>query len=199
MPAPSAAFRKAFVTALIQTLSRHDRSSIERERHHGKPRAKERTFTKLGYTKSETQDLVKALNILLANYAVYHQKLRNFHWNVTGSDFFDVHEKLEEQYHQAAEAIDTIAERVRVFGRTPTSTMREYLDTSDIQESGTDLDAHAMVKEVLADQRSCWNTLFSTLDRAMRARRQQDRGPGEGYIRYLEKRHWMLTAFTKRS
>ncbi|HOP44094.1 MAG: DNA starvation/stationary phase protection protein [Flavobacteriales bacterium] len=164
-----------------------------------KPRAKERTFTKLGYTKSETQDLVKALNILLANYAVHHQKLRNFHWNVTGSDFFDVHEKLEEQYHQAAEAIDTIAERVRVFGRTPTSTMREYLDTSDIQESGTDLDAHAMVKEVLADQRILLEHLFSTLDRAIAHGDSGTEDLVKGYIRYLEKRHWMLTAFTKRS
>ena len=47
-----------------------------------------RTFRKLGFSSVETNDVVKTLNLLLANYQVHYQKLRDFHWNVTGSRFF---------------------------------------------------------------------------------------------------------------
>ena len=51
---------------------------------------KKRTFTKLGYTHMDTAEIVTLLNRLLADYSVYQQKLRNFHWNVSGQDFFEL-------------------------------------------------------------------------------------------------------------
>jgi starvation-inducible DNA-binding protein len=45
------------------------------------------TYKKLGFEKEETEEIVEALNLLLANYHVHYQKLRNFHWNVEGPDF----------------------------------------------------------------------------------------------------------------
>ncbi|MEM1121864.1 MAG: DNA starvation/stationary phase protection protein, partial [Bacteroidota bacterium] len=35
----------------------------------------------LGFEKSKVTSTVKQLNQLLANYHVYYQNLRNFHWN----------------------------------------------------------------------------------------------------------------------
>ncbi|MFT6857296.1 MAG: starvation-inducible DNA-binding protein [Cyclobacteriaceae bacterium] len=85
-------------------------------------------------------DLVNTLHALLANYHVHYQKLRNFHWNVKGSDFFDLHEKFEEQeeqYHASKIANYEIAVRVSVFGGTPLSTMRDFLDNAEIKDSQT--------------------------------------------------------------
>src|SRR5690606_33776932 len=100
---------------------------------------------KLGWTSEETEIISRVLNELLANYSVHYQKLRNYHWNVKGSDFFDLHEQFESQYNEARDNIDAIAERIRVFGKTPMSTMREYLETSEIKETGTDLASDIMV------------------------------------------------------
>ncbi len=35
---------------------------------------------KLGFTALETVEIVGALNILLADYPIHYQKMRNFHW-----------------------------------------------------------------------------------------------------------------------
>ena len=52
----------------------------------------------LRWSTKERTLLAESLNELLANYEVHYQKLRNYHWNVTGGDFFDIHENLELQY-----------------------------------------------------------------------------------------------------
>lgn len=157
----------------------------------------QRPFVKLGYTKLETAEIVEALNKLLANYSVHYQKLRNFHWNVKGGDFFDIHEKFEEQYNEAKVAIDDIAERIRVFGQTPLSTMKEYLENAEIKESGSDLTAMEMVSEILRDYRILLEYMFNVVNAAL------DNGDSgtvdmmNAFIKRTEKNHWMFTAFSK--
>ncbi|MEO9965425.1 MAG: DNA starvation/stationary phase protection protein [Reichenbachiella sp.] len=156
-----------------------------------------RMYTKLGYTKLETAEIVEGLNRLLANYSVHYQKLRNFHWNVRGGDFFEIHERFEDQYNFAKKAIDEIAERIRVFGQTPLSTMRDYLETSEIKESGTDLTAMEMVQEILKDYEILLEFMFNSIEEAI------DKGDSgtedliKGFVKQIEKNHWMLTAFSK--
>jgi len=161
-----------------------------------KPKKSKRTYAKLGYTKLETAALVDALNKLLANYSVHYQKLRNFHWNVKGADFFDIHEKFEDQYNAAKVAIDDIAERIRVFGQVPFSTMKEYLDNSDIKESGTELTSLEMVHEVLKDYDYLLESMFHVIEIAID---NGDSGTEEmvkDMVKTIEKNHWMLTAFS---
>ncbi|SMD32794.1 starvation-inducible DNA-binding protein [Reichenbachiella faecimaris] len=157
---------------------------------------KKKSFASLGYTKLETAELVDAMNRLLANYAVHYQKLRNFHWNVRGRDFFDIHEKFEEQYKTVSEVVDEIAERIRIFGQMPLSSLREFLETSNIKESGTDLTGLEMVKEIIKDYHILLEHLFATIEVAIE---NGDSGTEEmmkGFVKQVEKDHWMLTAFT---
>ncbi|HYF68331.1 MAG TPA: DNA starvation/stationary phase protection protein [Ohtaekwangia sp.] len=150
---------------------------------------------KLGWTSEETEIIARVLNQLLANYSVHYQKLRNYHWNVKGSDFFDLHEQFESQYNEARDNIDAIAERIRVFGKTPMSTMKEYLETSEIKETGTDLASDIMVREVLSDYRILLEYMFTVVDAAAD---QGDSGTEEMvkvFINRLEKHHWMLSSF----
>jgi starvation-inducible DNA-binding protein len=158
----------------------------------------ERSFVKLGYTKLETAEIVDSLNKLLANYSVHYQKLKNFHWNVKGSDFFDIHEKFEIQYNDAKISIDDIAERIRVFGQTPLSTMKDYLETSEIKESGSDLSGMEMVGEILKDYGILLEQMFNVVNAGL------DNGDGgtvdmvNTFIKKTEKNHWMLTAFSQK-
>jgi len=50
----------------------------------------------IGLEVKDTAILVDKLNTLLANYQIYYQNLRNFHWNISGPNFFELHAKFEE-------------------------------------------------------------------------------------------------------
>lgn len=157
--------------------------------------AEKRVFKKLGYNKDESEKIVGSLNKLLANYHLHFQKLRNFHWNVKGSDFFDLHEKFEELYDESFSNIDLIAERIRVFGMTPYSLMKEYLQHADIEEVGTDLSSREMVEEVLRD----FQILVDNMNEcAIKVADLGDTATEDmliAFIKSLELHHWMLSSF----
>ena len=79
-----------------------------------------------------TEATVEQLNVLLADYHIYYQKLRNFHWNVVGENFFDLHEKFEEMYNDTLIKIDEIAERILTLRYQPVSHLSEYLKIDNI-------------------------------------------------------------------
>ncbi len=153
------------------------------------------TYRKLGFDSEESNDVVQSLNLLLANLHVHYQKLRNYHWNVTGSDFFDLHEKFEEEYNEVKVEIDEIAERIRVFGHTPASTLQSYLEMSEIKETGTDLSGTDMVKEVLSDFEILLSFMVDALEAAGEIGDVATEDMLTGYIKRTEKMHWMLTSF----
>jgi starvation-inducible DNA-binding protein len=153
------------------------------------------TYRKLGFDAEETKEVVEGLNILLANLHVHYQKLRNYHWNVTGGDFFDLHELFETEYNEVKIEIDEIAERIRVFGKTPISTLKEYLEVSEIKETGTDLTASDMVSEVLKDFEMLLSFMVDALDAAGEIGDVATEDLMTGYIKRTEKMHWMLTSF----
>ncbi len=157
---------------------------------------KRRVHKLLGYETEGAEQLISAMNILIANYSVHYQKLRNYHWNVKGSDFFDIHEKFEEQYNFAKVAIDDLSERVRVFGGTPMSTMKEYLEASDIKETGTDLNSMEMVKEIIRDYRTLLEHLFTLVEVALEHGDSGTEDLAKGIIKKLEKNHWMMNSFS---
>lgn len=150
---------------------------------------------KLGWTAKETANISNSLNELLANYSVHYQKLRNYHWNVKGSDFFDLHEQFELQYNEALKFIDDIAERIRIFQETPLSTLQEYLEASEIKETSAELSSDLMVREILSDYRILLEHMFKVVEVAAE---QGDSGTEEMvkvFINTVEKHHWMLSAF----
>jgi starvation-inducible DNA-binding protein len=156
-----------------------------------------KTYVKLGFTQSETEKLVENLNILLANYHLHYQKLRNFHWNVTGPDFFDVHEKLEDQYNLTQEQIDLVAERIRIFGKNPVSNLSDYLEMSTIKESKKPLAARDMIKEVLKDFETLHTFFVDIIDSASEIGDAGTEDMVIDFMRKMEKMHWMFTSFVK--
>lgn len=149
----------------------------------------------LGLDEKKTSNTVKELNVLLADYHLYYQKLRNFHWNVIGKNFFDLHEKFEELYDDAKLKVDEIAERILTLRFQPTSNFSEYLKASSIKESASDIPDSKMIEILLKDH----GTLLQQLRKVAKI---ADEGGDEGtidlvgaYIRELEKISWMLDAW----
>lgn len=132
---------------------------------------------------------------MLCNYHVYYQNLRNFHWNVKGNSFFELHAKFEELYDEARLNIDEIAERVLTLRARPISNMSEYLTESNIKEAGNIESDKEMVKVVINDH---FDHLISKLRKAIEAAGEvEDEGTLDilgGYLSGLEKNSWMLAA-----
>ena len=156
-----------------------------------------KSYIKLGFSGKETQELVSSMNLLLADFHVFFQKLRNYHWNVTGGDFFDLHEKFEELYTESFENIDEIAERIKVFGMTPLSTYNDYLKNATIKETGTDLSAKEMLEQVLQDIEMLDSSIIEVIDKAADYGDVATMDMMNKMAKSFEKHHWMLKAFSK--
>ncbi|NVK53781.1 MAG: DNA starvation/stationary phase protection protein [Flavobacteriaceae bacterium] len=141
--------------------------------------------------------VVTELNVLLADYHVYYQKLRNFHWNILGKNFFELHHKFEEMYNDTKIKIDEIAERIVTLNYHPISKLSDYIEISRIKESSPLLSDKEMVTELLNDHKILLKQLYKVIDRANKA---SDEGTIDligAYIRELEKSTWMLSAWQK--
>ncbi len=144
------------------------------------------------------QNTIEALNIVLSDYHLYYQKLRNFHWNITGPHFFELHTKFEELYEAAKLKIDEIAERILTLRGKPISNYTTYLITSTIKESNTNLKDHEMVSAILKDHEILLKALKKVIQVASEV---DDDGTLDiigTYIGELEKTSWMLNAWNQR-
>ncbi|NVJ86966.1 MAG: DNA starvation/stationary phase protection protein [Algoriphagus sp.] len=151
----------------------------------------------IGLEVKDTLVLVEKLNKLLANYQVYYQNLRNFHWNVSGPNFFELHAKFEELYTTANESVDEVAERILTLGGRPFSSYGEYIENSSIQEAKEVHDS----KEMVSITRDNINTLLDLEREALEAASEQgDEGTVtlmSDYITAKEKIVWMLSAYLR--
>ncbi len=143
--------------------------------------------------------VVVELNKLLADYHIYYQKLRNFHWNILGENFFELHNKFEELYTDAQTKIDEIAERILTLRYHPKSQYSDYLKISSLKESDSIKSDDQMVKEILNDHEILLKQMSVTINQANDAKDEGTIDLIGAYIRQLEKSSWMLDAWTKKT
>lgn len=153
----------------------------------------------LNLDKEKTAATAKELNVLLADYHLYYQKLRNFHWNIVGYNFFDLHNQFEEMYEDAKLKIDEIAERILTLRYQPTSNFSEYLKTSNIKEASANTKDLDMVKKLLEDHGKLLTQMRKVVDAAGEAGDEGTIDLIGGYIGHLEKVSWMLDAWTMKN
>ena len=69
---------------------------------------------------------------ILSSYYVLEAKIRCYHWNVEGENFYSLHKLFEEQYDKVAEEIDEIAEQIRKLGEKVPANLENYAKNSFI-------------------------------------------------------------------
>jgi starvation-inducible DNA-binding protein len=151
----------------------------------------------LNINKDKILPVVTELNVLLADYHVYYQKLRNFHWNVLGKNFFDLHNKFEEMYDDTKIKIDEVAERIITLKYHPISKLSDYIEVSRIKESSPLLTDVAMVETIIEDHKILIEQLSKVNNKAEKAKDDGTIDLIGAYIRELEKSTWMLNAWSK--
>ena len=141
--------------------------------------------------------IIDKLNGLLADYQIFYQNLRGFHWNIQGRNFFELHVKFEELYNDAALKIDEVAERILTIQGTPLHTFQDYLNESEIDP----------VKGVSDDENSV-KTLVSNLEQIVSKQKEIKDIAGDAadggtedqmsaFIEEQEKILWMYRAWLK--
>lgn len=143
--------------------------------------------------------VVMELNTLLSDYHMYYQKLRSFHWNILGKNFFDLHEQFENMYNDAQVKIDEIAERILTLRHHPVSKFSDYIKIATVQEESAMISDQAMIDSLLKDHKIILAQMSSVIDSAENAGDEGTIDLVGAYIRELEKTSWMLNAWTKKS
>ena len=94
---------------------------------------------------------INQLKIAFASQYAFALKAQNFHWNVEGSDFYQLHKLFEDIYDEVYGAVDAFAENIRkIKAYTPASLYR-FSNLTEISDETGILEPQAMVAELLAD------------------------------------------------
>lgn len=139
------------------------------------------------------------LNTLLANYQMFYQNLRGFHWNIQGPEFFELHVKFEELYDDAVLKVDEIAERILTLGGTPYHTFTAYLNHSTIKEAENVNDGKGTVTTTLSNFKTLLEIERKILELAGEAGDEGTNSQMSDYITQQERTVWMLSAYLGRN
>ena len=137
--------------------------------------------------------IINKLTILLADTYALYLKTQNYHWHVIGPYFGTLHPLFETQYRELAEAVDQVAERIRMMGHAAPATFTEYQRLKTIQDGSIDASANQMLLDLVHDHTALLHDIRLALKLA-----QQDND--EGTVALLadrisahEKTRWMLS------
>jgi starvation-inducible DNA-binding protein len=152
-------------------------------------------LNRIGLDNKTTAELADSLNDLLANYSVFYQNVRGYHWNIKGEKFFELHLKFEELYNDLILKIDEIAERILTLGHAPKYKFTDYLEISDIKESKQSADGLKAIEDILASFKIILKKQRDILSVADNIDDEGTTSQMSDNIRIQEKLVWMYSAF----
>lgn len=156
------------------------------------------TLNKIGLDTEKSKKLGEKLNKLLANYSVFYQNTRGYHWNIKGDTFFELHLKFEELYNDLIIKIDEVAERILTLGYAPEHRYSEYVKQSDIAESNQVSNGKKAVNEILEAFEVTIKLQREILELSDEAGDEGTNALMSDYIREQEKLVWMYSSYANK-
>jgi starvation-inducible DNA-binding protein len=132
-------------------------------------------------------EMIEKLIIILASLYSLGLKTQNYHWNVTGENFYQYHKLLEKLYKDNLNSIDTLAEHIRLYKEKIPATLEDFAKLSVIKDAKNDVDAHTMLNNLFLDnqlivdtilhwikvyEKDCNRTTISLLDKILEEREE---------------------------
>ena len=149
----------------------------------------------IGLDTKKSAKLAEKLNGLLANYSIFYQNIRGYHWNVRGEKFFELHVKFEELYNDLFLKIDEVAERILTLGHTPAHNFSDYKKTSTVTESKEVTNGLKAVENILNSFQTIILIQRELLELSSEAGDEGTNALMSDYVRAQEKLVWMYTAY----
>ncbi len=151
----------------------------------------------IGIVPNNRAAVSKVLNTLLSDEYILLVKTKNYHWNVTGMNFNDLHLFFDKQYEQLVTIADEVAERVRMLGGRPLATLSEFAKSARLKETeGVVPEAREMIGNLLADHEAIVRSLRLDIDTAINE--YGDAGTSNFLTDLIEKHEkmaWMLRSY----
>ncbi len=88
----------------------------------------------LGVKEEHLQLVSEELNKLLADETILYIHTRNYHWNIEGANFSEMHLFYEKQFTALGDILDDIAERIRTIGHYTEARLADYLKLTHLIE-----------------------------------------------------------------
>jgi starvation-inducible DNA-binding protein len=149
-----------------------------------------------GILPKNSQAVALILNTLLADEQVLYAKIRNYHWNVEGPSFMELHKFYEGMYGEVAEQIDEVAERVRKIGHYAEGRLKDYLELAHLEEGEYTKDPKEQQKNLLDDHETIARFIREHVDEVQE--KYKDAGSNDfliGVMKEHEKWAWFLRAY----
>ncbi len=153
----------------------------------------------LGLPVAESEEMARALNVLLSNFQVYYQNLRGLHWNIRGKRFFNLHMKFEELYNDAQLKIDMVAERVLTIGGTPLHTFEDYIANNRLEVGKNISNDEKAVHLIVASLTDLLKIERQILARSGEINDEGTNAMMSDFISEQEKTVWMMNAWLEES
>jgi len=96
-------------------------------------------------------ELKKAMKVAFASEYAFAIKAQNFHWNVEGPLFPQLHALFETIYTEAYGAIDPFAENIRKLGSYTPASFERFSMLTQVEDELNMLEDRAMIAELLQD------------------------------------------------
>lgn len=154
-------------------------------------------LNRIGLDQAKCAVLADKLNELLADYSVFYQNIRGYHWNIKGDKFFELHDKFQELYEDLFVKIDEVAERIQTLGHTPNHQFSVYLKEAKVKESTEVSDGVKDVKDTLDSLKIIITLQREILDLSADAEDEGTNALMSDYIREQEKLVWMYSSYLK--
>jgi starvation-inducible DNA-binding protein len=138
--------------------------------------------------------VVENLGKFLADNYTLYLKTQNYHWNVTGPAFRDLHLLFEGQYQDLAAAADEIAERMRALGEKAPASFTAFSKLAKVKEENGNPDYKAMLKNLAQDNQTVAETCEALIKSAQEIGDEGTADLGIRRIQVHQKNIWMLNA-----
>ena len=107
--------------------------------------------TNIGLTAEHSAKIALELNKVLADEFILATKTHNYHWNIEGSNFMEMHKFYEGLYDELDETIDEVAERIRSIGLYAEGRLIDYLKLTHLDEPEYTTDQKTQLSNLLSD------------------------------------------------
>lgn len=151
----------------------------------------------IGIETKDRESIAGGLKRLLADSYTLYLQTHNFHWNVTGPMFRELHLMFEEQYTELATAVDDIAERIRTLGVPAPGTYQAFAQLSSIEEVVEIPEAEKMLEILTRGHEQVVKTCRHVLKEAQAGDDESTIALVSDRMRVHEKTAWMLRAMSK--
>tara|TARA_R110002072_G_scaffold233478_1_gene391061 strand:- start:79758 stop:80228 length:471 start_codon:yes stop_codon:yes gene_type:complete len=151
----------------------------------------------IGIKQADRLNIAEGLKRLLADSYTLYLQTHNFHWNVEGPQFRELHLMFEEHYTELALAVDEIAERIRTLDVPAPGTYKEFARLSSIEEVDGVPAGKTMVDILTKGHEQVVKSCRDVLQLAQEAGDESSVALASDRMRIHEKTAWMLRALNK--